>query len=106
MNQKTLGRRIASCGAFACLGLSAAQAASPPEPAIHVEHESVLRDYVKYQDEPIQPWAASNDAVREAGGWRALAKERERAQTNGPAPQPPAGNQQAGTAEAPSETRP
>jgi len=88
------------------LGLSVAQAASTPEPAIRVEYQSAFGDYVKFQDEPVQSWAASNDAVREAGGWRALAKERERAQTNGPAPQPPAGNQQAGTAEAPSETRP
>jgi hypothetical protein len=46
-----------------------AQDASP------LAHRSALEDYRPFAQEEVQPWKQTNDTVREAGGWKAYARE-------------------------------
>lgn len=76
MKQSAVRCCIVRCSTFVLIAAPAAHAAEPAEPWVTVEHTSVLEAYQRFQDEPVRPWSASNKAVGEAGGWRALAKER------------------------------
>jgi hypothetical protein len=38
-------------------------------------YRSVFEGYQPFTDNKLTPWAESNDAVAQAGGWRAYAKE-------------------------------
>lgn len=58
---------LAACAAVC--GAAVAQPAGGPA------YRSALQDYRRFADEPLVAWKQANDAVREAGGWRALAKE-------------------------------
>jgi hypothetical protein len=50
------------------LGVSAVSAEA-------VVYDSVFETYKPFKVEPLKNWPAANEAVREAGGWRALLKE-------------------------------
>lgn len=56
--------------------VASVHAAPLSEPWVTVEYASVLGEYSRFRDEPVRAWSTSNQAVGEAGGWRALAKER------------------------------
>ena len=69
-------------GLVAALAATAALAQAPvPENKPSQEagtpqaYRSVFGDYRPFTDEPVQSWRRSNDAVRDAGGWRAYARE-------------------------------
>lgn len=69
--------RCAVCGSvLAFIAVATARAAEPSESWVSVEYTSVFGAYQRFQDEPVRSWPGSNQAVGEAGGWRALAKER------------------------------
>ena len=68
------------CAAAAAQQISAPQAA--PAPA----YRSALEGYRPFADEGVAPWKDSNQAVREAGGWRAYAREGQAAAAPAPAP--------------------
>jgi hypothetical protein len=61
----------AGCAAFAQQqpppGQSASQQAVP--------YRSALDGYRPFADQSVAPWKESNEAVRNAGGWRAYARE-------------------------------
>jgi hypothetical protein len=50
---------------------------SPPaSPAAgQFTYRSALQDYRQFADEKVAPWPASNETVRQIGGWRAYARE-------------------------------
>jgi hypothetical protein len=67
--------------ALCALTLSCAHA----QDASHLDHRSALDGYRPFAQEDVQPWKQTNDTVREAGGWKAYAREIAGAQ------KPPAG---------------
>lgn len=42
---------------------------------ITLNYESVFKDYKPHKDVPLRDWKTSNEAVRQAGGWRQYLKE-------------------------------
>jgi hypothetical protein len=60
----------ATCVAFA--QSNQAEAAAPQQAA---PYRSAFEGYRPFSEEKVAPWAASNEAVRNAGGWRAYARE-------------------------------
>jgi hypothetical protein len=61
---------VAACAAFAQPNQPAAAAPQQAAP-----YRSALEGYRPFSEEKVAPWAASNEAVRNAGGWRAYARE-------------------------------
>jgi hypothetical protein len=61
----------AACSAFA------QHRAAPAEPAPQqvAPFRSALDGYRPFADQAVTPWRESNEAVRNAGGWRAYARE-------------------------------
>lgn len=55
----------------------AAHAMQPETPSREdgLRHASAFDGYRAYADEPVRPWAETNDEVRRIGGWRAYARE-------------------------------
>ena len=53
----------------------AAPTADLPGAGPTVRYESALKDYRRYQDEPVASWKNANDLVGKIGGWRAYARE-------------------------------
>lgn len=47
----------------------------PPPEAARAGYRSVFEGYQPFADSKLKPWKESNDAVMQAGGWRAYAKE-------------------------------
>jgi hypothetical protein len=50
----------------------------PLDPAVAVPpttYRSAFTGYRPFADQPVGSWRAANDAVREAGGWRAYGRE-------------------------------
>ena len=69
-----------------------AQAApKPPASGVDWHYASPITGYQGYRNTPIDAWSASNQTVKEIGGWRAYAKEAaaDKPQTSAPAVQPP-----------------
>jgi hypothetical protein len=50
-------------------------AATPPPEAARTGYRSAFDGYQPFADSKLKPWKESNDAVVQAGGWRAYAKE-------------------------------
>lgn len=73
-------------GATLCAAAAAQQISAPPA-APAPAYRSALEGYRPFADEGVAPWKDSNQAVREAGGWRAYARE---GQAGGVAAQAPA----------------
>jgi hypothetical protein len=48
---------------------------SAPVSAPAVAYRSIFDQYQAFDDQPVKPWRAANDAVEQRGGWRAYAKE-------------------------------
>jgi hypothetical protein len=70
---------------------AAAQAApKPPASGVDWHYASPITGYQGYRNTPIDAWSASNQTVKEIGGWRAYAKEAaaDKPQTSAPAAQP------------------
>lgn len=63
-------RAVLAAPMLAVLGVAAAQPAPAP-----LRFESSLEGYQRFTDEATKPWREVNEAVREAGGWRAYARE-------------------------------
>jgi hypothetical protein len=47
----------------------------PKAPVTPLKYQSAFEGYKPYTDEPLVPWKAANDKVREIGGWRAYARQ-------------------------------
>jgi hypothetical protein len=47
--------------------------ASPATPSI--KYCSIFEHYTSFKDQEVDEWRKTNDAVHQAGGWRAYAKE-------------------------------
>ncbi len=62
-----------------------AQAAVPP-----VRYVSPLHAYQGQAETPVAPWRASNDQVRQRGGWRSYARESAAPDVAAPAARPAA----------------
>ncbi len=60
---------IAATAALAQATPTGAAPASPPA------YRSAFDGYQRFSEEKTTPWPQSNEAVREAGGWRAYARE-------------------------------
>lgn len=60
---------------------SSERAAAPLAPASGTAYRSVFEGFRGYREQPVEPWRASNDRVREIGGWRAYAQEAQAAPT-------------------------
>lgn len=52
-----------------------------PAPATALAYESVFARYQSYRDERLGSWRDANATVERIGGWRAYAKEAQRADT-------------------------
>lgn len=75
MKSSLLTRPLAViCGiaATAALAQATAPGAAPVSPPAY---RSAFDGYQRFSDEKTTPWAQSNEAVRDAGGWRAYARE-------------------------------
>jgi hypothetical protein len=87
----------ACVAALIALGLSPADA-QPPATTDPIEptlgYRSAFEGYRPFKQEEVQPWAQSNETVRQAGGWRAYAREASDAR-------PPAQSRQSAPAERP-----
>lgn len=71
-------------GVSICAAASAQQVSAPPA-ATTPAYRSALEGYRPYADESVAPWKDVNQAVREAGGWRAYAREGRPAEAAAPA---------------------
>ena len=90
---------------FSTAALAAPDSASADLPGIAPVYRSAFDGYRSWQDRPVQPWTASNEATARAGGWRAYAREAARdaarestvapAAASSPQVKPPAGQQPA-----------
>lgn len=49
-------------------------------------YTSAFDGYRRFSEEELVPWRASNDRVREIGGWQAYAREAQANQADGTAP--------------------
>ena len=49
--------------------------ADPNAPVPAARYRSPFSGYQPYTDTPVAPWRATNDRVRERGGWRTYARE-------------------------------
>ncbi len=49
--------------------------ADPNAPVPAAQYRSPFSGYQPYTDTPVAPWRATNDRVRERGGWRTYARE-------------------------------
>ena len=69
--------RTATVIAFCAIALQQAfaQSAQPAVPPVLLEHRSAFEGYRPFGQEEVQPWRQTNDTVRDAGGWRAYARE-------------------------------
>lgn len=56
---------------------NALQADAPVPPAVY---RSSLAQHRRHAEQPVQPWAQSNETVNRIGGWRAYAREAAQAQ--------------------------
>ena len=72
-------------GATLCVAAAAQQISAPPAPPAPA-YRSALEGYRPFADESVAPWKDSNQAVREAGGWRAYAREGQAGGAAAPAP--------------------
>lgn len=70
--------RAASAAATAEAGAASRDALAP--------YRSTLRDYRRFEDEPVASWRQANDTVLRIGGWKAYAREAQAAQRANPAP--------------------
>lgn len=65
-------------GALTCAALTAASVAkaqSVKAPVLDLPYQSVFQHYQAHTDVALRDWKASNEAVRQAGGWRQYLKE-------------------------------
>ena len=67
------------CAAASAQQIPASPAATTPP------YRSAFEGYRPFADESVAPWKDSNQAVREAGGWRAYAREGRPADAAAPA---------------------
>lgn len=66
-------------------------------PAAPLSYRSAFQNYQSYSDSAVVPWKESNTKVKDAGGWRAYAKEaQEPVATDGKAPAAAASNPHSG----------
>ena len=76
-----------------------AQRADPADPKAAVPalaYRSSLSRYQAFTEPDVAPWPATNELVRQRGGWRAYAREaREPASATAPSPAAPAASQPA-----------
>jgi hypothetical protein len=91
---------LAFAGTLACGHAQPPAPAAAAGPAVPAASSLLFRSafdgYRPFSEQAVAPWKQSNDAVREAGGWRAYAREVQRsAQGAAPAassPSPHAGH--------------
>jgi hypothetical protein len=57
---------------------------------IDLPYSSVFKDYQPYSEASLLDWKTSNQAVREAGGWRTYVKESQALDTPTPVKETPA----------------
>jgi hypothetical protein len=49
--------------------------AAPSQSATDAGYRSAFEGYRRYAEEPVHPWAKSNEVVGQIGGWKAYARE-------------------------------
>jgi hypothetical protein len=65
--------------------------AAPEEAATGAGYRSAFEGYRRHAEEPVLPWAKSNEIVGQIGGWKAYAREAAgEAVPSGPGPATPA----------------
>lgn len=79
---------------YSTAALAVPDPSSVDSPGIAPVYRSAFAGYRGWQDRPVQPWTASNEAAARAGGWRAYAREAARSEVappdSMPAPKPAA----------------
>ncbi|MBL0421276.1 hypothetical protein JI739_13030 [Ramlibacter sp. AW1] len=87
-------KAILLCGPASVSPYAFAQNAPPAPPAsasAAAPYRSAFEAYQPFKADEVQDWRRSNDTVREAGGWRAYAREISGAAAEPRAPAPAAG---------------
>ncbi|HSI54134.1 MAG TPA: hypothetical protein VK981_09215 [Ramlibacter sp.] len=78
-------------GALLCTPAVAQQAGQPSKAAgapPAAPYQSAFENYRPYTDEAVRDWNQSNTAVREAGGWRAYARQAQQPAASAPVSPP------------------